>query len=321
MIIIDKSSSSQTENSTVQQPKCARLKQTTLPQRVHNILASCPKAGSGVHRWLFRSALKLHPYFEKKEDLERALEEATSSCGRDVPDSEIENAVRNSDPARLNALGQGETFHRWPERNEEQILAIVRDGPNFAQLADLSPVKWADDARHTEQIIDTLFPGSPLICAGRTQKLCGTASREKWPGFLEKLQFIVPSPMSAKHGMTKDGRRSMRTLDNTGPRRFIAVEFDTGTFDMHAAVLMHLAKFAPLVMVVHSGNKSLHGWFFCARDPDSAVATFFSYAVSLGADPATWSRCQLVRMPDGQRENGKRQQVVYFNPEGMEKTI
>jgi hypothetical protein len=229
--------------------------------------------------------------------------------------------VRNSDPTRLNASGQDQTFHRWPKRNKEQIEAIVRDGPNFAQLADLSPVKWDDDARHTEEIIDSMFPRNPLICAGRTKKLCATASREKWRGFLEKLQFIVPSPMSATHGMTKSNKRGMRALDNTGPRRFMVVEFDTGTFDMHAAVLMHLAKFAPLVMVVHSGNKSLHGWFFCARDPDSAVEKCFGYAVSLGADPATWTRCQLVRMPDGQRENGKRQQVAFFNPKGVDTTI
>jgi len=44
------------------------------------------------------------------------------------------------------------------------------------------------------------------------------------------------------------------------------------------------------------------------------------YAVSIGADPATWTRCQLVRMPDGlRREPGKerRQTVYYFNPEAL----
>jgi len=310
--------SAQTEKTTVQQPLYSRLKQTILPQLVHNLLASCPNAGSGVHRWIYYVAGKLNPHFPDKDELERLLEEATANCGREVPAREIEDAVRNSDPARSNALGQTQTFHRWPNTNQERIEAIVRDGPNFAQLADLSPVKWRDDARHTEEIIDALFPGNPLICAGRTKKLCATASREKWRGFLEKLQFIVPSPMSAKHGMTKDGEKSMRALDNTGPRRFIVVEFDTGTFDMHAAVLIHLAKFAPLVMVVHSGNKSAHGWFFCAGTPDSTVERFFRYAVSLGADPATLTRCQLVRMPDGQRDNGKRQQVVYFNPKPLE---
>ncbi len=39
------------------------------------------------------------------------------------------------------------------------------------------------------------------------------------------------------------------------------------------------------------------------------------YAASLGADRATWTRSQFVRMPDGLRANGKRQTLYFFNPE------
>jgi len=41
------------------------------------------------------------------------------------------------------------------------------------------------------------------------------------------------------------------------------------------------------------------------------------YAVSLGADSATWTKSQFVRMPDGTRENGKRQEILYFNPASL----
>ena len=45
------------------------------------------------------------------------------------------------------------------------------------------------------------------------------------------------------------------------------------------------------------------------------------YAVSLGADPATWTRCQFVRMPDGLRPRAGawpvRQQVFHFNPHNL----
>jgi hypothetical protein len=40
-----------------------------------------------------------------------------------------------------------------------------------------------------------------------------------------------------------------------------------------------------------------------------------TYAVRLGADPHTWLRSQFVRMPEGTRENGKRQTVNYFDPD------
>ena len=65
----------------------------------------------------------------------------------------------------------------------------------------------------------------------------------------------------------------------------------------------------------HSGGKSLHGWFFCAGQPEERLLRLMRYAVSLGADPATWTRSQFVRVPDGTRDNGKRQAVYLFNPE------
>ncbi len=107
---------------------------------------------------------------------------------------------------------------------------------------------------------------------------------------------------------------SAHTLDNTGPRRFLVTEFDSGTLDDHAALLLHLAAYDPLVLAVHSGGKSLHGWFFCAGEPEEKLERFMRYAVSLGADPATWTRSQFVRMPDGRRDNGKRQAIHFFNP-------
>ena len=263
------------------------MKQTRLPRWANELLASCPQHGDGVHPWLFKTALKLHQLHLDNEQMKHLLDEATSGCGRPVPASEIENAVRNSSPDRNVQPYAGP---RWPARNIGLIESIVRGGPNLPKLCDLSPVKWDDDDRHTEEIIDALYAGNPLLCAAPKNNFAFTRPREEWRGFLDKQQFIVPSPMTATRGTTKSGERSMRCLDNTGPRRFIVVEFDTGNFDRHAAILLQLVTLAPLVMCVHSGNKSLHGWFFVAGKPESTIERFFGYAVSLGADPATWPK-------------------------------
>ena len=143
--------------------------------------------------------------------------------------------------------------------------------------------------------------------------------RDVWRGLLAARQFIVPSPMSKVVGITKAGKPSKHSIDNTGPRRFLVIEFDEGTFDQHAAVLAHLARYAPLVLAVHSGRKSLHGWFYVSGQPEATVEKFFSYAVSLGADPQLWTRSQFVRLPDGRRDNGKRQEIVFFNPQPLKK--
>jgi hypothetical protein len=49
-------------------------------------------------------------------------------------------------------------------------------------------------------------------------------------------------------------------------------------------------------------------------DRPEDLKAFMDYAVSLGADKATWTRSQFVRMPDGTRDNGKRQTPYYFDP-------
>jgi hypothetical protein len=123
--------------------------------------------------------------------------------------------------------------------------------------------------------------------------------------------------MSALTGRRKaDGKESAHTLENTGARCYLVTEFDSGTQDDQAALLWHLQSFAPLVLVVFSGSKSLHGWWSCGGADDMEIHRFMRYAVSLGADPATWLRSQFVRLPGGYRgDKDRRQEVYYFNRE------
>ena len=120
-------------------------------------------------------------------------------------------------------------------------------------------MRFEDNDSHCEEIVDTLFPGNPLLCCGKSNSEFATRSREEWRGKLAAMQFIVPCPMSARTGRTQDGKESEHTLENTGPRRFLVIEQDTGTVDEQAAILVHLAERAPLALAVHSGSKSLHG--------------------------------------------------------------
>jgi hypothetical protein len=119
--------------------------------------------------------------------------------------------------------------------------------------------------------------------------------------------------MSAPLGKRKsDGEYSAHTLDNTGPRQNIVVEFDDGaTLDEQAARHIWLSELRDLRMVVFSGSKSLHGWYR-ARDEQSD-RQFMEHAVRLGADAKTWLRSQFVRLPNGRREDGTTQQVYFFD--------
>lgn len=292
------------------------------------MLAAPPHAGEGVHNWLFRVARQLHAHLPAGE-IVSLLENRVAACGRAVPRSEIVAAVQNSlasawQPSH-NTPGQTppKPAPKWPAVNKEQREAIVRDGVGMVDLWEASPVRIEDNDQHTEEIIDRLFPGKPLLCCGATSAAFDTRPREDWRGEMAGLQFVVPSPMTAPFGRKKnpkpgESETSAHTLNNTGPRRFLICEFDTGTADEHAALLLHLGTYAPLVCVVHSGGKSLHGWFLVQGQPDAKVEKFFRYAVTLGADRATWPRSQFVRMPDGTRDNGRRQPVCFLNFKPME---
>jgi hypothetical protein len=271
------------------------------------------------------------------------LAQASAGCGREVPESEILSAIANSQACAWQPRGKLESgrdrqpvsrpvsietanpsLSAWPQRNDEQIEAVVAasDVAGLADLWEASPLRPDWEESQTEELIDALFPGNPLLCCGKhINRGFGTGTREEWRGQLAVQQFIVPSPMTAEEGLKKDGGPSLRCLANTGPRRYLVIESDHGTIDTHAVVLWHLARLAPLVTVVHSGGKSLHGWFACQGSSEALQLRFMRYAVMLGADPATWTRCQFVRMPDGLRRRprafGVRQSVFYFNPNNL----
>ena len=292
-----------------------------LPCFVRDLLDAPPDAGGGVHAWMFRVARYLHPFLPA-EKIVSLLESRVADCGRAVPLREIEAAVRDSGscvwtPGKKLTSGQV-AVPKWPLVSDEQRAAVIRENGGLADLWDLSSPLLVDDARHTEDIIDHLFPGNPLLCCGLFNWKFDTKTREHWRGQLHRQQLIVPSPMSEVTGLTKDGKTSKHTLNNTGARRFLICEFDTGAADEHAALLLHLGTFAPLVCAVHSGGKSLHGWFYVHGQPEEKVEKFFRYAVSIGADPATWTRSQFVRMPDGMRDNGVRQTVYFTNFKPLE---
>ena len=288
-----------------------------LPQFVCDLLASMPSRGGGLHNWLFRAARVLHPYREENQ-IVALLQAATT--GEPVKPNEIEDAVRNSKAVAWQPNGQPAAAYRqspWPKPDQEKRESVIASGVGLVDLWEQSPIRFEKNLSYTERIIDALFPDNPLLCVGLTNQNFDTLTRNEWRGKLATQQLIVPSPMTVRRGLTQDGKLSAHTLEATGPRRFLIVEQDHGSIDDQAAVLLHLVEYAPLVLAVHSGQKSIHGWFVCRDESEQTLDDFMSYALTLGADPATWTRSQFVRMPDGRRQTGERQTVFYFDPEQL----
>lgn len=294
-----------------------------LPDWALDIVLNPPPSGQGFHNWLYRAARACLKCGKDIDEVCWVLIEAAAHCGRLVPYGEIRSALiaaKKSVDGTCALHGKIEKYSKqqkrsWPKLDDQKITEICSGKESLQTLVAKSPVRLDAAQRHTEEILDVFFPGNPLLCLAKTLSQFHTLAREGWRGYSSDLQFIVPSPMAMPTGITKDGKVSHRCLDNTGERRFLVVEFDQGTLDEHASKLLHLSNRLPLALVVYSGGKSLHGWFYCFGRLEDHLRLFMEYAVSIGADSATWTPCQLVRLPDGLRQNGKRQLIHYFAPE------
>jgi hypothetical protein len=302
-----------------------------LPAKVRKQIEACPAEGQGVNPWLFKTALMLHQHFSEDE-IEGILLAYVSCEGRE---REIRLAVANSGRIIRGEIPSANLGNSWPRVNYRTAHGIVVGCPvRLKDLPAISPVDVGTKDPKTEEILDALFPDRPLLCLGRTVQRFWTRPREEWRGRESVFQFIVPNPMTKVKGLKHDRKGSGRCLDNTGPRRYLVIEFDiaeSGPWnryvadwrkggitidDANVALLLELGAGGPprlpLVLAVHSGGKSVHGWFSCEGITDVQLKPFMVRAVRLGADRATWTKCQFVRMPDGTRDNGKRQRLLYF---------
>lgn len=230
----------------------------------------------------------------------------------------------------------------WPAVNADLIERVAERGQTLAQLRTSSPISLTENRIRTDDVIDGLFENHHLLCVGFNKHRYATETREHWRGRLAKYPHILPSPMLAKASPTTAGKLSPRAKENVATRRFLVVEFDPQKWealdmgqqaafgddasyyakqlDRQSALLHHLSQFAPLALVVFSGSKSLHGWFYCEGTDEGLARRFFEYAVALGADRQLWTVNQLVRMPDGTRKDksGERRQTVrFFNPSAV----
>jgi len=290
-----------------------------------------PPPEQGIHFEIFRNALRLKGKRLTANDAVRELHrwksENTFRPGRDVTASELREAVRNayklpSKPGgyRGASTGGAKKF-KWPPANPETRARAINRFPGFGlhDLWEKSPWKPTKDRSYTNELLASLFSGDQLLCCGKSKFEFDTRFLSEWGATdLSQWQLIVPSPMKARQALTTSGKLSAHTLAGTGPRRFLVVDFDDKAgHDIHAAAAWALGELLPLVMVLKTGGKGLHAWFNTRSKSEEELKRFFCLGCEFGGDPVLWTRSQFARMPDGLRDNGEKQRVIYFNRGGL----
>lgn len=273
-------------------------------------LAPCPAEGAGVHKWLYATACEMRRRGEAEATIHDYLRE--NATRRD--EREISEAVRNATGAATGAALRPQAKVQTARRFQVERFSLV-------DLMEASPLRFEVD--DPAAVLSLLFVPEALLCVGWNRSDFRVGTLEELRKVLPRAEFIVPSEACSRKGTTLSGKESRRCLKMFPWRSYVVVEFDppgaadsaeqSELFDRQAALLWFLAQRAPLAMVVHSGGKSLHGWFRAHHD-EAVNLRFIGRAAMLGADPSAKNRCQPYRMPFGRRAGGQLHHVYYFNP-------
>ena len=290
----------------------------------------------GLNNCLFINSLRMRSAgFTEAEALEASIEwlhTFGSRFHRDVNPGEVERQVesayrtapRGRSEKRLKVTPKAVTvtdkIKIAADLEEMERLRGAMSDFTVDSLATESPFTAPD----TAAILQTLFSDDELICAGHDVFSMRTRTLREWLSDtnVSSLSYLVPNAMRAREGVTQDGDRGQRCIDNSGPRKRLVIECDRPdtSLDYQAGMLWILSMFHPLEMVVHTAGKSLHGWFHCFDEAETQ--RLFMMAQQWGADHALWLICQPARMPGGLRypKPGeppfppRRQRVIYWNP-------
>jgi hypothetical protein len=255
-----------------------------------------------------------------------------------VSDREIQDAIDKAQREHVPGLDTGPataavvlTFDA-----SAALRRIVAQGRGVCD-ADISrrspvPIEW-EASEDALRVIETLYQPSDVLFIGLSQ--CRSAPGQNLRTAAEWVEcfrrtppgcdqpHIMPNPLTGQAGPTADGAgQTLRGDSCIAQYRFAVVEFDALPRDEQLAFWW--AARLPVVLLVDSGGKSVHGWVrvrdvTCAAEWGRSIEQhlFRDLLQPLGVDPACKNESRLSRLPGHQRkETGRWQRLLYLAPEG-----
>ena len=259
-------------------------------------LATPPEPGQ-THNWLFNAAIRLRDTLDRqsmfaflRQEIDRLV------THRAIKDLELWEAINKVFDTPADAPREEKI--PWPAKNPALINQITSE---YSPLFGMTPKATA------EEVIPQLYDEGELVCYGPDQKHAHVWTADKLAPIASAMQFVVPNPMRAKKAVNKSGWQSARCQNNVKKRKYIVAEFDDPTLgkERQASLIHVLTYFAPLVMAVDSGGKSLHAWFHVEDMTEGEAMKFFGVATQLGADRSRWDIGGWLRMPGGTRQTDR----------------
>jgi hypothetical protein len=152
-----------------------------------------------------------------------------------------------------------------------------------------------------------------------------TRAFRKKPNVANRFPFVIPNVLTGSVGETKNGRQSYRADSCVEHAHIMCVEFDGVSLAEQRSFFACVSL--PIVALIYSGSKSIHAWVDLKRAGRSQRGlTYLEWEevvtngykpllVAFGADPQTFNRSRLSRLPGHFRyEKGQYQRLLYLDP-------
>lgn len=312
-------------------PACQALNRYTAALR------TIPPRGAGCHPYLL-SVANLGTFANlDPEQIYSDIRQAIPVGGRRVPDNEILKTIQKAFRDH-----QGGTFTPRPRpkpvvTDGKVALRKIISQAKISDEVDLwesSPLRLLDDpAADSVLLLKTLFGPDDLIFIGERHKpgIIGQTIRirDKWISYFKAggktAPFIIINPLSGTPAPTKGGDKETLRADLCIKNfRYCLIEFDNLSHEDQ--VKFWSAVKLPIVVLIDSGNKSIHGWIDVKHL--SKVTTLEQWQSEikgrlydrilkpLGVDSTCSNPARLSRLPGHWRAKEAIQRILWLSPEG-----
>ena len=269
------------------------------------------------------------------EDLRQCVHGTRTVSDREIAEA-VAKAMIDSDSPRRTQRTARHTVPGVVFDGTAALRNLVSAGHGFgeADVTDRSPVRidWPPE-EDAARVLEALYtPEEQLFIGpsrGRARIGCEVRPVGKWlrhfseAGPVATAPHIIPNPLTGTPASLANGTGQTVRGDACVARfRFAVVEFD-GLSREDQLAFWYAAEM-PVVALIDSGGKSIHGW---VRVCDVAQAEVWERVVEqhlfgcllqpLGVDGACKNESRLSRLPGHLRkETGRWQRILYLAPEG-----
>jgi hypothetical protein len=240
----------------------------------------------------------------KNSELRQALRDGTV-------DPNTRTRLTVEEKKRLAEIQRKEALRKRAAHSRGVILAKYRW--TYEEIGSQSPVNVTNNVTEQWRLLLQRFNAGDVVWigdkfdSGKPEHASHFKTVEQWnEAAVAAGPFVCPAVFK--------NTSVSRSNENVVARRFLVIESDTLSRDEVGAVFKWLRDEVklPLVAIVDTAGKSLHGWF--AYPPDHLLEELKLILPELGCDPALFKASQPVRLP-GVLRGEKHQKLVYLAKE------